>query len=148
VIASPLNRRPQTIRTVFVALCALCAMGAAARETVDGAWSFSTAPFDGGCVMTGALVVLPSDAQGRHACRLTTMEICPAIRGGAEESCVLTEDKGEIVIKSVITKGPGAAYEPDDFALRLESASRMSGRLQSAGGTAPAIFVRGPAAVS
>ena len=131
-------------------------IAAAPRDDVVGAWSFKTASFDGGCVMTGTLVVLPGDAQGHHVCRLTTMEVCPRIKGGAEESCDLTSADGAVTITSTITRGPappsgngpGPAYEPDNFTLKLETAARMSGKLHSGGGAGSVVFFRGPGAVS
>jgi hypothetical protein len=137
------------MRTPALALLAFFAATAASAPNITGVWSFKTEAFAGGCVMTGQLVVKKASRNGVHQCHLTTHEKCPAIEGGAEESCTLDERNGAVTITSKIIKGPAnAAYSPDDFSPKVESEQRMTGRLSSGGGGAPVVFYRGPAVVS
>ena len=136
------------MKTLALAIVALLA-ASAASATINGAWSFKTEKFDGGCVMTGALVVAPESKNGVHQCQIKAHEVCPHITGDAVESCTLDEKSGVVTITSTITVPPkNAAYDPDNFHLKIEDEGRMRGRLESGGGGAPVVFYRGPAAVS
>ena len=129
---------------------ALLAAGAAphpgASGGVRGAWQFQTAPYDGGCVMTGDLIVR-GDAKSGYICRLVAHEACPEITVTAQQTCRLTEERGAVTIKSRLERVTVPNYAPDNFALRMESAARMTGQLRSAD-IAPVTFFRGPGAIS
>lgn len=128
---------------------------AAPRETVEGVWSFKTDGSDG-CTMNGQLIVKPKGKDGLHACTLRTRNVCPSVSGDAAEDCTLDASSGQVVIKSGPPKMSNVKYEgdqeptysPDDFTLRIENESLMTGFLQSGNGEVPAIFFRGPAQTS
>ena len=133
-----------------LALLVLALIGvSAASANVNGAWSFKTEKFDGGCVMTGSLVVAPQSKGGVHQCTIKAHEVCPNVTGDAVESCTLNERTGQVTIVSKIVVPPkNAPYDPDNFHLKVEDVDRMTGRLESGGGGAPVVFYRGPAVVS
>ena len=137
---------------LFAALAALiAAAGAAPRPdpaaAVLGAWRFQTEPYASGCVMTGDLVVMRDANRKGFTCRLVAHEACPEIKITAQQVCTLAHAHGAITITSTIEHVTSPNYAPDNFALKLESASRMSGELRSAD-IAPVVFWRGPGATS
>lgn len=129
-------------------LAAPVALAAGPKHSVTGAWSFKTQPYDGGCVMTGQMIVDQKRKGDAYACQIKAYETCPDISINAEQTCTLTEKNGKVLIKSTIVKvEPALGYTPDDFELTLESSSRMIGELRSAD-IAPVMFYRGDAPIS
>jgi hypothetical protein len=136
-------------RTALLALALIGAASVAMASTphaVDGAWSFKTATFQGDCVMTGRLIVKPS-AKGAHACELIAYQTCSAYKITTKQTCQLSEQNGAVTIKSKIVHSTSTGYAPDDFALKLESAARMTGELRSAD-IAKVVFYRGDEVIS
>lgn len=129
-------------------IAAPAALAAGPKHSVTGAWSFKTEPYDGGCVMTGQLIVDRIRKGDAYACKLTAHETCPDVSISATQTCTLTEKNGNVRISSRIVKvEPALGYTPDDFELTLESSARMIGELRSAD-IAPVMFYRGDTPIS
>jgi len=95
----------------------------------------------------GASGGVRGDAKSGYICRLVAHEACPEITVTAQQTCRLTEERGAVTIKSRLERVTVPNYAPDNFALRMESAARMTGQLRSAD-IAPVTFFRGPGAIS
>jgi len=130
--------------TVAIAAPAFSQTNRAAPANISGAWSFQTQTYANGCRMFGKMTIRP-DANGRHVCTFATEEHCPDIVAKAQESCTALRNGGALSIKStVLSVSPKVGYDPDDFDLKIDSSSYMSGTMRSFH-SAPVEFFRGDA---
>lgn len=141
--------RAAAVAALVVAGALIAATGAATgalaqarRPAVEGVWSYETDAYNGGCRMSGQLVVRPASRSGRHSCTLVAVEVCGDLRVRAEQTCTVSVSGDQVSIESAVRKvTPELSYAPDNFSLKLESPQRMTGRLESFA-TAPARFTR------
>ncbi|MGE3303436.1 MAG: hypothetical protein AB7M12_10010 [Hyphomonadaceae bacterium] len=140
---------------LFACLAALAAADAAGAQpkpkaagpSIAGQWAYETDVYANGCKMTGLMTIKP-DAAGRHACVFESREQCPDISVVAQESCLAQRQGDVLTIKSAVhAVKPQVGYDPDDFDLKIESGSRMTGMMRSFH-SAPVIFRRGDAPIS
>ncbi len=160
------------IRALIVASLALCASAARAEPpaAVEGAWTFTTSEYHvakSGALRTytivqGDLRVSPSQDERAYACDMRTTQNWYEQNGNAKpivtetmssvQSCTLTRDGDKVTIIGTIVSVTDEGYRADDFSLKLESASRMTGdmhsRWQDNRPVAKAVFQRGPGMIS
>jgi hypothetical protein len=130
--------------TVAIAAPAFSQPSHTAPANVSGAWSFQTQTYGDGCRMFGKMTIRP-DASGRHVCTFSTEEHCPDIVARAQESCTAQRNGAALSIKStVLSVSPKVGYDPDDFDLKIDSSSYMTGQMKSFH-SAPVEFFRGDA---
>ena len=144
----------------LAALVMLAVPGAGASEDAKdsgdilGNWTFQTKPYrEGRCVMSGTMRITPDPEPGLYACELTAVEVCSMWgRSVVLQQCKARRFGNQVSIRSEIdqfleSKLEGLVYVPDNFALTVQSATRMYGSLVSAA-TAPAIFIRAEEGIS
>jgi len=124
------------------------------KYDILGSWSFRTKPYrNGQCMMTGTMRLTESGTPDVYACELTAMEMCAMWgRSVVLQSCQARRFGQQVSIRSEIkemleSKTEGLFYEPDNFSLTIQNASRMWGALISAS-TAPVEFRRAQHGIS
>jgi hypothetical protein len=130
--------------SVAIAAPAFSQPNRAAPANITGAWTFQTQAYADGCRMFGKMTIRP-DANGRHICTFSTEEHCPDIVAKAQESCTAQRNGAALSITStVLSVSPKVGYEPDDFDLKIDNSSYMTGTMNSFH-SAPVEFFRGDA---
>ena len=119
----------------------------ASTANITGYWAFETDTYSNGCKMTGVMTIRP-DARGNHVCSIETNEKCTDIEVRAKETCFAKHAVVDLLVTSTVTSGaPEVGYEPDDFELKIQNSSYMTGMMKSFN-SAPVRFFRGDAPVS
>jgi len=126
-------------------LAAIALSGPALASDITGSWTF-TANVEEPCTFTGVAVLSASENDGRYGCELTAKQICgETIRYTVRQSCTAVRTGEQLSIQSEIEEfiegEPTPFYFPDNFALTIQSDSRMAGALVSSS-TYRAIFTR------
>lgn len=113
-----------------------------------GNWAFQSVPYrDDTCQMSGTMQIRPNAETDGLSCAFTAVEACIGEdRWIVEQVCAVEHNGDQIAMRSSIINFiesdlvPGT-YMPDHFVLRIDSGSKMSGKLISAV-TADVEFVR------
>jgi hypothetical protein len=121
-----------------------------APSDILGAWTFATKPYRGGqCTMTGTMMLSPGPDADTYECELTAIEMCSMWgRSVVVQSCKVSRFGNQVSVRSEIQEfleskpeSDSYSYWPDNFALTVQSETRMYGSLVSAA-TAPVEFLR------
>lgn len=126
-------------------LAALTLSGPALASDITGSWTF-TASVEEPCTFTGVAVLSPQETDSRYGCELTAKQICgEAVRYTVRQTCTAVRTGDQLSIQSEIAEfiegDPTPFYFPDNFALTIQSDSRMVGALVSSS-SYRAIFTR------
>jgi len=141
----------------FAALVLAIALPAGAQTSNSpvGAWTFSTAPEDKGCTISGEMIVSYSKDQ-HFPCSFKAVEACTQRLPRSihtEQTCTLDQTGKTIAITSkptrVVSVDPTEmlqeeieGYLPDDFKLTLNAHGDLMMGAYASHRTAPAIFHR------
>lgn len=121
------------------------------RDPILGPWQFKTPVYAETCTLSGSMMIAAGKRPNAYVCRFTAVETCQDWKVTSEQTCTATRQGDTLAISSAIVslrpKQPDGWYWPDNFVLRVESAQRMSGKLDSAT-IAPATFWRASPAIS
>lgn len=127
---------------------------------VLGSWAFQTTPYRNGgaqCEMSGTMYLSEAPGEGLYQCELTAIEDCTLWgRTVVRQSCQARRFGNQVSVRSSVEEmldveiDPdefALTYLPDNFALTVQSPSRMYGSLVSAV-TAPVEFRRNEEGIS
>lgn len=139
----------------FLACTLLCDAHSDTTEPeidISGTWSISVRD-RADCTFAGQAIVSPTDEPATYTAQLTMRHDCPEFGGAAiavQESEVNVLGK-QVSVRSTIVEFPSgfsASYAPDDFALTIQSATRMFGIQTDRYGRLPAEWVRQESGIS
>jgi hypothetical protein len=103
---------------------------AAVADPLIGGWRIKTDSFYGGCVMTGAMTIRPTQTANRYSCRFATRQTCPGERDAtSEQTCTISRSGDKVTITSTLVSTNAPGYVPDNWRLTLIDAARMDGDL-------------------
>ena len=125
--------RGRALAVFAIAIAAIAAVDARAGEpaSLAGAWAFETSAHRStGCVIRGQAVLRPRREANIFDVEMRAAEQCPG--GGvfrAEEACVARRNGESVNVSCRLVRATPSNYNADQFALHIESASAMAGRL-------------------
>lgn len=139
------------MRAVLIGWLMLAFAPAAMASDITGNWTF-IANVEAPCELTGVAQLSATEDPQRYGCELTARQVCgDSIRFTVRQSCSAVRTGEQLSIQSNIEEfiegEPTPFYFPDNFALTINSDSRMSGALVSSS-TYRAVFIRSIEGVS